>query len=296
MARSRAGLGLTIVALFGAFALSPWDRRSASGITTAKLLVGAIALAAMLTTQFVLYRIMERFASDPLADSRIGFARNTMEAANAYMPLGSGMGTFVPVYGLFEKPADAIVDAYVNHAHNDVIELWLESGVAGLVLMGLFAIWLALRSVEVWRRAVSHGREIDRSLARAATVVIALLIAHSFVDYPLRTGALMAILAFACALLLDPPIDAEKRDVVEAQGVVQTTRNFPRAVATSSAAHSTTKRTARSSIKPSEIPSPRSSEWRSANIEWPEEWRKSIKDRPLDSNNNPATSRKTSSD
>src|SRR5262249_43796430 len=34
---------------------------------------------------------------------------------------------------------------------------------------------------------------------------IALLIAHSFLDYPLRTGALMAILAFACALLLDPP-------------------------------------------------------------------------------------------
>jgi hypothetical protein len=39
--------------------------------------------------------------------------------------------------------------------------------------------------------------------------VIALLLAHSFVDYPLRTGAMMAILAFSCGLLIEPLDDAE---------------------------------------------------------------------------------------
>ena len=29
---------------------------------------------------------------------------------------------------------------YVNHAHNDVLEVWLETGVLGLVLMGLFVV------------------------------------------------------------------------------------------------------------------------------------------------------------
>jgi hypothetical protein len=35
-------------------------------------------------------------------------------------------------------------------------------------------------------------------------LIIALLAAHSLVDYPLRTGAMMAIMAFACALLIAP--------------------------------------------------------------------------------------------
>ena len=47
MARSRAGLLLTIVALFGAIALAVTDRRNASGVTPAKLMTGAITLAAI---------------------------------------------------------------------------------------------------------------------------------------------------------------------------------------------------------------------------------------------------------
>jgi O-antigen ligase len=216
MARSRAGLGLTIVALFGAIALIASDRRGASGITPTKVLFGAIALAGTFAIQLTLYRIMERFAFDPLEDSRIRFAQRTIEVAKAYMPFGSGIGTFVPVYATFERPEDALAGAYVNHAHNDILELWLEAGVAGASLGGLFAIWLMLRSVAIWRREPGPRMlEIDRHLARASTMVAALLVAHSVVDYPLHTGALMAMMAFACALLLQQPIGAERTDKAE---------------------------------------------------------------------------------
>jgi hypothetical protein len=112
---------------------------------------------------------------------------------------------------MFEKPEDAIrVDTYANHAHNDVLELWLTTGAVGLVLMGMFMVWLLLRSVEIWRRAPASGAgELDWTLARGATIVVALLVAHSVVDYPLRTGAMMAVMAFACALLIEPPLGAE---------------------------------------------------------------------------------------
>jgi hypothetical protein len=70
--------------------------------------------------------------------------------------------------------------------------------------MALFLVWLLVQSLQLWRRN-APGREIDLSLARAATIVVALIIAHSFADYPLRTAAIMAILAFACGILIAPP-------------------------------------------------------------------------------------------
>jgi O-antigen ligase len=205
IARSRAGLGLTIAALLGATAIAFWDRRHTSGITPTRLLAAATALAVMLAAQFTLYRMLERFADDPLRDGRITLARVTAEAAQLYMPFGSGMGTFVPVYAMQQRPEDAVVDAYANRAHNDYLELWLEAGVAGLGLVALFAVWLAGRTLQLWRRN-APGSEIDLSIARAATLVAALIAAHSFVDYPLRTGAVMAIMAFACGLLVVSPL------------------------------------------------------------------------------------------
>jgi O-antigen ligase len=216
MARSRAGLGLAIVALLGAFALAFAGRRHASGVTMAKFLAGVLVFTAMFATQFALFRVMERFTADPLQDARIPFARTTIEAARDYMPFGSGMGTFVPVYALFEKPHDVLTNTFANRAHNDVLELWLESGAAGLALMTVFVAWFLMRAFALWRRSPYGVREIDAALPRAATLVVGLLIAHSCVDYPLRTGAMMAIFAFACALLIAPPPTARRAETSEA--------------------------------------------------------------------------------
>jgi hypothetical protein len=301
MARSRAGLGLAMVALFGAFALAVSDRRAASGITPAKLLVGAIALAFVFALQYALFRLLERFEADPLDDARIVFARNTIAAARAFMPFGSGLGSFVPVYGLFEKPADALANTYANHAHNDIVELWLETGVVGLALMGLFVIWLVARSVRVWRAAPGPGSlAIDQLLARAATLVIALLLAHSFVDYPLRTGAMMAVMAFSCALLVDSPL--RTRSPVGAMRVGVDTAASPRnlrgppAVAppppvAASPRPAAPVKSRRVADQPARPPSP-DDRW-GGDIEWPDAWRKRADNPP---SNDPPASRKPHDD
>jgi O-antigen ligase len=294
MARSRAGLGLTIVALLGALALAFSDSRTRSAVTPAKLMIGAMCVAAVFALQFALYRILERFASDPLEDGRISFARNTVEAAWAYMPFGSGLGTFVPVYAMFEKPQYAMVNAYANHAHNDILELWLETGVLGIGLMALFAIWFVFRSIDTWRHGRPHGvRDIDTSLAQAATVVIALLIAHSFVDYPLRTGAMMAVMAFACGLSIRPPVGAESADrVQEARASEVNTVVAGRSGAVSikgspTAAHPKTTL---------EATSRRPAGWTAANIEWPEAWRQPTQQDSSSSKSHRSGSDKSSSD
>ena len=52
-------------------------------MTSARVLLGLAVLTTLLVVQFGLYRVLERFAVDPLADGRIPFARNTIEAALA---------------------------------------------------------------------------------------------------------------------------------------------------------------------------------------------------------------------
>jgi O-antigen ligase len=168
-------------------------------------------------------------------------------------------------------------NTYVNHAHNDVLELWLDTGAVGLVLMGIFAIGFVLRSVELWRSPPPLGaRDIDWSLACAGTIVVALLVAHSLVDFPLRTYAMMAIMAFACALLIESPVGAE--DALEPQTLpTRTPRHLTAREPGPAASLALSRRpsTPTASAEPSKVPSRAPDERWGANIQWPEEWRKS---------------------
>jgi O-antigen ligase len=242
------------------------------------LIVGACTLVLIFSVQFALYRIMERFALDPLQDGRIPFARNTIEAAIAYMPLGSGLGTSKPVYAMFEKPEAALLGRIVNH-HNDVLELWLTTGAVGLVLVGIFMVWLLLRSVEIWRkRPVREASALDWTLARGATVVVALLVAQSLVDSPLRTGATMAILAFACALLIEPPLGAQPQARQELPAARKQTR-LPDMRKLAPAAPAAMPRPSSVPTQPQPVnvgSLPPDRRW-GTDVDWPEEWSKSSK-------------------
>jgi hypothetical protein len=287
MTHSRAGLGLTIVALLAGFALAYFDRRaivrpshrSRPGVSPAKLLAAATALAVLFIVQFSLIRVMDRLGDDPLKDGRITFARLTFKAATAHMPFGTGMGTFVPVYTMFEKPEDVMVEKYVNRAHDDFLEVWLEAGGLGIALIATFVIWWGLRSFKLWRRSPPAGaREMDVSLARAATVVVGLVMAHSIVDYPLRTDAMMAILAFACALLIAPPVGGRDELRVEVAEIRPRTRlrSAPQPVAAPVSRARRRPEPVSSDATPALAPAP-ASERPLEGLDWPEEWRKPAK-------------------
>ena len=307
MARSRAGLGLTMAALFGALALGLPNQRFSptftvrglfsrftlerllSGLTPTKLLIAAIALSATFSLQYALFRIQERFEADPVSDARAVFIPNTIEAAKAYMPFGSGLGTFVSVYPLFEKPEDTLANTYANHAHSDALEAWLEAGLLGLVLMGVFVSWLVFRSLAVWRSSPPLGAsELDWSLARAAPIIVALVLAHSLLDYPLRTGAIMAIVAFACALLIEPPAGTEPREDFQAAPPRARHRQSHRAKPVPASAFGPPPSRPHEPGQPADLP-PRSqgSRW-GKDINWPKEWSNASKpESPDDTNERP---------
>lgn len=210
-ARSRAGLGLTMLALLGVGLLSLMSRRTGEAVST-RLVVVAGVFGVLLAVQFALYGMLERFEGDPLADARIRFARNTIEAARASLPLGSGLGSFVEVYGLFERPQDALIDTFANRAHNDFLEVWLETGVLGVAAFLVFCGWFGFAFVTAWRRPREQRAPIDVNLPRAASLIVLLLLLHSIVDYPLRTAAMLVMFAMACAFLVPAPAATDDGD------------------------------------------------------------------------------------
>lgn len=215
MARSRAGLGLMLVALLGSFAMTYvapagtsnriFRRTHGAGARIGRrLLMATLVITMLFGAHLTFYRVQERFTVNPVADGRGPLFEDVIEAARAYMPLGSGIGTFVPVFQAFERPEYGFGDAYVNRAHNEYLELWLQAGIVGIVAMILLLTWGAVSFVSVWRVGMPGAQSRDNLLACAATLAPVLLLAHSMLDYPLRTSALMAVFALATAMAVAP--------------------------------------------------------------------------------------------
>lgn len=117
----------------------------------------------------------------------------TLKAAGDYFPVGSGGGSFLRVYQHYEDPAKADPE-YRNHAHSDYAEIALEYGALGcLLILGVLS-WLARRVLEACRPGE------PRLEARTGVMMLALMLAHSAVDYPLRTAALAVMAALAAVL------------------------------------------------------------------------------------------------
>ncbi len=198
---SRAGFILIAASLLGAFAvvLRSGVLRRQWRLATALALPAIGGVAGVLL--FAMGPVMARFGGAHPEDLRFEGMPVVLKAAHGVLPIGSGIGSFDPVYRAAE-PLSQISPIYFNHAHDDYLELWLETGVAGAVLLAAFAVWFGLRTVRIWlgkQRSVSGSGSGPGSLAAAATVVIALLLIHSALDYPLRTEALAVLFAYACA-------------------------------------------------------------------------------------------------
>jgi O-antigen ligase len=191
--RSLAGLGLAVpVALASLLMLR--TRKSRTPVWALPVLLavagGSIALAFSAPVQRFI--ASEGMGASP--QSRIGFAKVTLAAAQDFLPVGTGVGTFPDIYPSYEDESE-VERVYVNHAHGDYFELALETGVPGVVLILLFFAWWVRRVATIWR-----AEEPDY-FARAATIASAAILVHSVVDYPLRTAAISALFAALCALM-----------------------------------------------------------------------------------------------
>jgi O-antigen ligase len=202
--QSRAGVALLFVAGLSGILLAWRHGRGQSRRSLLRFAIGANVVAIIVAFQFGFVALMKRAEIQGLEDLRWPVARITSQTAIANMPFGSGLGTFVPVYERF-APRETLQDSYVNHAHDDWLELWLAGGIPAIILVLGFLGWFGASTLRLWRGGRPEGPMLDLALAQAASIVIVLLLLHSVVDYPLRIPALSALFAIACAYLIPPP-------------------------------------------------------------------------------------------
>lgn len=190
---SLAGIGLAVPAL-GATALMIMFRRKALPLwacAVGGLLLVASAAAVLLVPSQNSLIAQETQRAD---ESRMALFEKGLQVSGDYFPAGSGLGTFPEIYPTYEDPGQ-VTRWYLNHVHNDYIELVIELGVAGVLLILLFLLWWGRRVLVIWR-----ADEPDH-FARAATIASAVILAHSLVEFPLRTAAISGLLAMCCALM-----------------------------------------------------------------------------------------------
>lgn len=134
---------------------------------------------------------LTRLLNDGIQDhSRLTVWAAIWNMSKEYFPFGSGIGSFVEVYKLGE-PTELLTTTYLNHAHNDWLELWLTTGIAGILIALIALIWALRRTIPLW---LSKAWNIDRAYARAASVIVILFAIYSIGDYPVRTPSLASLL------------------------------------------------------------------------------------------------------
>jgi O-antigen ligase len=119
--------------------------------------------------------------------------------------LGWGLGTFPIVYPEFRS---FYTTFFVNQAHNDYLQLLVETGLAGFSI----AVWFL---VLVFRRGARKLENWTETASGALTVAALLgcvgILVHSFLDFNLQIPANAALFYVLCAIAASAPLQESQR-------------------------------------------------------------------------------------
>ncbi|MBN8816719.1 MAG: O-antigen ligase family protein [Sphingomonas sp.] len=214
---SRAGILLGGLALVLGPAVALLNRRSSGGLGLRRAVIwsgGMIVFVAIIGLTSLYFGRAESFtrATTMTVDSdfRIRALPVVWDIAKGYFPFGAGMGSFDAVFRAAE-PLALLEPTYFNHAHNDLLETVIETGMFGPVIAGCAAIWLGLGSI----RAFADRSQAAR-LARFGSLTVILVVIASISDYPARTPMIMALIMISGCWLSMASVPQTARNALRA--------------------------------------------------------------------------------
>lgn len=179
---SRAGAAIAVLAMLSSFIVLGFQKKT----TWHVLLAVGVNLAFL---GFGVAGLVAQRGAVPDA-MRFEMARTTLSAIRENWLLGTGFGTFQQVYQVYES-LSSIGPEFVNHAHNDYLEIVLEGGVLAIAALAIYLLMFAGRL---------FLSRLD-GFQKAAGLGIFFILLHSIVDYPLRTMAIGTVFVYLNAVL-----------------------------------------------------------------------------------------------
>lgn len=201
---SRAGILLGVMGIcFAVFFMLRGARRLlrlAPRWSVPAMLVGLILLLGVLVLiSFSADRAVSIDRAFALAgddDMRSRGLPTVLQMVALYFPMGTGFGSFDTLFRMHE-PFSLLKPTYFNHAHNDFLEIALQGGIAGVLLLAAAVTWWLVASVRVWW----IHRHDHTLLPRLGSAMLFLVLCASLVDYPARTPMMMAFIVIAATWL-----------------------------------------------------------------------------------------------
>lgn len=196
---SRAGIAMLPIALATcAWVLRPWLRgvRRVALAAAVLALVGLGALV-LLVDNAVIAGVVARFDFD--RELRPELWHDSLYAARQLFPFGAGTGNFVPPVLAGER-LEVVWERYPNAAHNELLEVAVESGLLGLAMLAAVLVVMVRAAIGALRRHEPG----DPGLALFAVASLLVLTLHSMVDYPFRSMAIASLGAVCAGLVMAP--------------------------------------------------------------------------------------------
>ena len=185
-------------------------RRFNLGYLVAGALVFGIAVLTFLMSRAEAFDRL--LTGDGAEDLRFAVWPVILEMSEKYFPIGSGIGTFVEAYQI-DEPLLLLDQEYLNHAHNDWLEILLTGGAVAALLAGIATVAWIRSAYLLLASSDSHRRDVV--LGKLGASIILMLALASFGDYPLRAPSLTAMFVIAAVWMtggrLSPPVISNRQ-------------------------------------------------------------------------------------
>lgn len=173
---SRGANGALAVALVGVLFLAVAHR----GVRTPEIRIAPwIVFIILLSSLYLISEgLLGKIVDDNYLNERILQWTLTLRLLENYPLFGVGAGNYVSAFPLYQ---DASLGTVVyNHAHNDYLELLVDQGIAGFILLGLAIILMFIRLIQAYRR---RRDLLARGMLFASLVGMSAMLVHSVVEF-----------------------------------------------------------------------------------------------------------------
>lgn len=201
--RSRSGITIFFITIFLMILILSIMRARSTDIPARKQRLNRILKVVFFVTLFSVIMIginpiLERFTWEKMSYAgRLKYVKNTVQMIKSYPMFGTGQGTFVYVYPMFDLERTS---GLVEHAHNDYVEILAENGLISggsliILAFGFFG-YVGIR----WGRRRDY---FVKGIGLGCLLGIAAILLHSVSDFNMHIPANVVYFVTICALALN---------------------------------------------------------------------------------------------